>query len=100
MSPFTIARSSAPQKPPALSKNCAVRLWFANRELRETNKALVQSKGRHKAAAASATKRCSEQKSRLSEIERRAAEAKKTRIAAETKALNTLVEELDGCASY
>jgi predicted nucleic acid-binding Zn-ribbon protein len=129
--------------------------------LRETNKALVQSKGRHKATAASATKRCSELESRLSEIERRAAEAEsqlrqelerhekhtafrvteagkraaqlrqalerrekhtafsalrrkllnlvKTfhpdRIATTTptdvtKALNTLVEELDGCVSY
>ena len=75
MPPFTIARSSAPQLPPALSKTDAVRLWFANRELRETNKAVVQSKGRHKAAAASATKRCSELESRLSEIERRASEA-------------------------
>ena len=77
MPPYTIVRPNAPRNPPALSKNCAVRLWFANRELRETNKALVQSKGRHKTAAASATKRCSELESRLSEIERRAAEAEK-----------------------
>ena len=164
MPPYTIARPNAPRNPPALSKNCAVRLWFANRELRETNKALVQSKGRHKAAAASATKRCSELESRLSEIERRAAEAEKrvsqlrqelerqekqtasrateakqraarfiqalarrenhtassvlrrkllnlvktfhpdrittTTPTDVTKALNTLVEELDGCVSY
>ena len=79
MPPYTLI-GSAPQSPSALSKNCAVRLWFANRELRETNKALVQSKGRHKAAAASATKRCSELESRLSEIERRATEAE-TRVA-------------------
>lgn len=72
---YTIARSTAPQKPPALSKGDAVRLWFANRELRETNKAVIQSKGRHKAAAATATRRCSELESRLSEIERRAIEA-------------------------
>jgi chromosome segregation ATPase len=77
MPPYTTARSSAPQKPLALSKDDAVRLWFANRELRETNKAIVQSKERHKASAATATRRCSELESRLSEIERRATEAER-----------------------
>ena len=72
MPPYTIARTSAPQKPPALSKDDAVRLWFANRQLQQTNKAVVQSKERHKASSAAATRRCSELESRLSEIERRA----------------------------
>ena len=164
MPPYTIARSSAPQKPPALSKDDAVRLWYSNRQLLQTNNAVVQSKERHKASAATATRRCLELESRLSEIERRATEAE-TRVAqlrqelekqekqtasrateAEkrvaqlrqalerrekhsassllrrkllnlvknfhpdrtttttptevTKALNTLVEELDGCVSY
>eukprot|EP00966_Prymnesium_polylepis_P147248 3401381-Prymnesium_polylepis.1 len=76
MPPYTIGRSSAPQKPPALSKDDAVRLWLANRQLHQTNKAVVQSKERHKASAAAATRRCSELESRLSEIERRATEAK------------------------
>ena len=80
MPPYTIARSSAPQKPPALSKDDAVRLWFANRQLQQTNKAVVQSKERHKASCAAATRRCSELESRLSEIERRATEAE-TRVA-------------------
>jgi predicted RNase H-like nuclease (RuvC/YqgF family) len=139
-------------------------LWFANRQLHQTNKAVVQSKEQHKASAAAATRRCSELEYRLSEIERRATEAEERvaqlrqelerqekqtasrateaekrvaqlRQALErrekhtassvlrrkllnlvktfhpdrittttptevTKALNTLVEELDGCVSY
>jgi predicted nucleic acid-binding Zn-ribbon protein len=164
MPPYTIACSSAPQKPPALSKDDAIRLWVANRQLHRTNKAVVQSKERHKLAAATATRRCSELESRLLEIERKAIEAEERvaqlrqeierqekqtasrtaeaekrvaqlRQAFErrekptassvlrrkllnlvknfhpdrittttptdvTKALNTLVEEMDGCASY
>jgi predicted RNase H-like nuclease (RuvC/YqgF family) len=75
MPPYTIARSSAPQKPPALSKDDAMRLWYSNRQLLQTNNAVVQSKERYKTSAAAATRRCSELESRLSEIERRATEA-------------------------
>jgi chromosome segregation ATPase len=77
MPPYIIARSSAPQKPPALSKDDAVRLWFANRQLQKTNQTVLHSKERHKASAAAATRRCSELESRLSEIERRATDAEK-----------------------
>lgn len=72
MPPYTIARSSAPQKPPALSKDDAVRLWYSNRQLVQTNNAVLQSKERYKTSATAATRRCSELESRLSEIERRA----------------------------
>ena len=75
MPPYIIARSSAPVKPPALSKDSAVRLWYANRQLRQTNREVFQSKERHKASAAAASKRCLELESRLSEIERRANDA-------------------------
>ena len=86
MPPYTIARTSAPQKPPALSKDDAVRLWFANRQLHQTNKAVVQSKERHKSTADTATRRCSELESRLLEIERRATEAER-RVAQLTQEL-------------
>jgi septal ring factor EnvC (AmiA/AmiB activator) len=86
MPPYTVARTSAPQKPPALSKDDAVRLWFANRQLNQTNKAVVQSKERHKASCSAATRRCSELESRLLEIERRATEAER-RVAQLTQEL-------------
>jgi uncharacterized coiled-coil protein SlyX len=69
---FTITRPSMPVKPPALSKDDAIRLWFANRQLQETNKAAVQRKEKYKASAATAARRCTELESRLNELERRA----------------------------
>ena len=71
----TITRSSVPVKPPALSKDDAVRLWFANRELHQTNKAVVRRKDQYKASAATAGRRCTELETRLSELERRATAA-------------------------
>ena len=64
-------------KPPALSKHHAVRFYFVNQELRNTNSDLLRRKEIHKASAANATRRCSQLESRLSEIEHRAAEADK-----------------------
>ena len=70
--PVVICRSSVPVKPPLLSKEDAVRLWFANRQLNETTKAAVHRKETYKKSAATANRRCTELESRLSEIERRA----------------------------
>ena len=72
---FTVARSSAPLKPPLLSKEHAVHLWYANQRLQQTSRAAIQSKERHKASAATATRRCAELECRLSVIERRATDA-------------------------
>eukprot|EP00966_Prymnesium_polylepis_P144547 3337983-Prymnesium_polylepis.1 len=92
MPPYTIGRSSTPQKPPALSKDDAVRLWFANRQLQLTNKAVVQSKERHKTSASAAMRRCSELESRLSEIERRASNAERR--------VQYLTQELAKCEKH
>ena len=71
--PVVIAsRSSVPVKPPLLTKEDAVRLWFANRQLNEQAKAAVQRKETYKRSATTANRRCTELESRLSEIERRA----------------------------
>ena len=72
---FTITRPSIPVKPPPLTKYDAIRLWFANKELNQTSKAVVRRKDQYKASAATAGRRCTELETRLSELERRATTA-------------------------
>ena len=43
-----------PVKPPLLTKEDAVRLWFANRRLNQTTKAATQKKDQYKVSAATA----------------------------------------------
>ena len=65
---FTITRPSIPVKPPPLTKYDAIRLWFANKELNQTSKAVVRRKDQYKASAATAGRRCTELETRLSEL--------------------------------
>ena len=72
---FVVTSSSAQVKPPILDRNDAIRLWFTNRRLNQTMKAVVTRKDQYKASAATAARRCTELETRLSELERRATTA-------------------------